>query len=172
MVCRPRRSSNWTPSSGKNDFDRFSEVQRSHRLRSPYPRPYFLSTTVPPGNCTGFAEVLESYGVSLYWHAQATERLLPSGKRNPAAGIMLAVLAEMVRAETETLRERINSGLAEARRKGVTMGRSKGSGITTRAFLTKHRDVAKLLREGQSIRNVAKITGKGISTVQRVKAVG
>ena len=82
-----------------------------------------------------FVEMLESYGVSLYWHAQAIETLLPSGKRNPAAGIMLAVLAEMARAETETLRERINSGLAEARRQGVTLGRPKGSGITTRAFL-------------------------------------
>lgn len=119
-----------------------------------------------------FVEMLESFGVSLYWHAQAIETLLPSGKRNPAAGIMLAVLAEMARAETETLRERINSGLAEARRKGVTLGRPKGSGATKRAFIAKHRDVAKLLRDGQSIRNVAKITGKGISTVQRVKAVG
>ena len=119
-----------------------------------------------------FVEMLESYGVSLYWHAQAIETLLPSGKRNPAAGIMLAVLAEMARAETETLRERINSGLAEARRKGVTLGRPKGSGATEREFLVKHRDVSKLLRDGQSIRNVAKITGKGISTVQRVKAVG
>lgn len=70
--------------------------------------------------------MLESYGVSLYWHAQAIETLLPSGKRNPAAGIMLAVLAEMARAETETLRERINSGLAEARRKGVTPGPAQG----------------------------------------------
>ncbi len=119
-----------------------------------------------------FVEMLESFGVSLYWHAQAIETLLPSGKRNPAAGIMLAVLAEMARAETETLRERINSGLAEARRKGVTLGRPKGSGATEREFLVKHRDVTKLLRDGQSIRNVAKITGKGISTVQRVKAAG
>lgn len=118
-----------------------------------------------------FVEMLESFGVSLYWHAQAIETLLPSGKRNPAAGIMLAVLAEMARAETETLRERINSGLEEARRKGVRLGRPKGSGATTRAFLAKHRDVTKLLRDGQSIRNVAKITGKGISTVQRVKSV-
>lgn len=31
---------------------------------------------------------------------------------------MLALLAEMARNETETLRERINSGLAEARRQG------------------------------------------------------
>ena len=117
-----------------------------------------------------FVEMLESHAVSLYWHAQAIETLLPSGKRNPAAGIMLAVLAEMARAETETLRERITSGLAEARRKGVTLGRPKGSGTSTRAFLAKHGDVTKLLKDGHSIRNVAKITRKGISTVQRVKA--
>ena len=46
--------------------------------------------------------------MSLYWHAQEIETLLPSRKRNPAAAIMLAVLAEMARAETDTLRERIN----------------------------------------------------------------
>jgi hypothetical protein len=33
------------------------------------------------------------------------ETLLPSGKRNPAAGIMLALLSEMALAETETPRE-------------------------------------------------------------------
>ena len=42
-----------------------------------------------------FVETLEECGVSLYWHAQSIETLLPSGKRNPAAGIMLALLAEM-----------------------------------------------------------------------------
>jgi hypothetical protein len=31
-------------------------------------------------------------------------------------------------------------------------------------------DVTRQLRAGQSIRNTAKITGKGVSTVQRVKA--
>ena len=33
-----------------------------------------------------FVETLEDCNVSLYWHAQAVETLLPSGKRNPAAG--------------------------------------------------------------------------------------
>jgi DNA invertase Pin-like site-specific DNA recombinase len=117
-----------------------------------------------------FTEMLEGYGVSLYWHAQGIETLLPSGKRNPSAAIMLAVLAEMARAETDTLRERINSGLAEARRKGVTLGRPKGTRLEPDAFMAKHRDLAKLLRAGQSIRNAAKIAGKGVSTVQRVKA--
>ncbi len=48
-----------------------------------------------------FVERLEDYGVSLYWHAQGLETLLPNGKRNPGAGIMLALLAEMARAEVE-----------------------------------------------------------------------
>jgi DNA invertase Pin-like site-specific DNA recombinase len=117
-----------------------------------------------------FVEVLESCGVSLYWHAQGIETLLPNGKRNPAAGIMLALLAEMARAELETLRARILSGLADARRKGKTLGRPRGSGLTKSAFLQKHRDIIRLLKAGQSIRNAAKIVGKGLSTVQRVRA--
>lgn len=116
-----------------------------------------------------FVESLEELGVSLYWHAQRIETLLASGKRNPAAGIMLALLAEMARSEVETLRERVLSGLAEARRKGVQLGRPKGSGLDQKTFLEKHRDIQRQLKAGQSIRNTAKITGKGASTVQRVK---
>jgi DNA invertase Pin-like site-specific DNA recombinase len=117
-----------------------------------------------------FVESLEEFGVSLYWHAQGIETLLPNGKRNPASGIMLALLAEMARNEVETLRERINSGLDEARRKGVKLGRPVGTTLERDVFLQKHRDVLRLLKAGQSIRNAAKIANKGVSTVQRVKA--
>ena len=48
-------------------------------------------------------EELEDRGVSLYWHQQGIETLLPSGERNPAAGVMFALLSEMARAERETL---------------------------------------------------------------------
>jgi len=116
-----------------------------------------------------FVETLEECGVSLYWHAQGFETLLANGKRNPSAAIMLAILAETARSEIETLVERIKSGLAEARRKGRVLGRPKGSHVQPTAFLERHRDVVRQLRAGQSIRNCAKITGKGNSTVQRVK---
>jgi DNA invertase Pin-like site-specific DNA recombinase len=116
-----------------------------------------------------FVETLEDNGVSLYWHAQGIETLLPNGKRNPAAGIMLALLAEMARAEVEVLRARINSGLAEARRKGVKLGRPSGTTLSRDLFLQKHKDVCRQLRAGQSVRNSAKITRKSLSTVQRVK---
>jgi DNA invertase Pin-like site-specific DNA recombinase len=117
-----------------------------------------------------FVETLEDSGVSLYWHAQSIETLLPNGKRNPAAGIMLALLAEMARNESETLCERIKSGLALARKRGVILGRRKGTTLTRDQFLQKHKDIARQLKAGQSIRNTAKIVGKGISTIQRVKA--
>ena len=117
-----------------------------------------------------FVEMLEEHKVSLYWHAQALETILPNGKRNPAAAIMFALLSEMARSEREVLSERIKSGLAEARRKGRKLGRPTGSAPST-AFLSKHKDVVKKLREGQSIRDTAKITQKGVSTVQRVKAL-
>src|SRR6266513_5465612 len=100
-----------------------------------------------------FVETLEDCGVSLYWHAQGIETLLPNGKRNPAAGIMLALLAEMARSEVEVLRARINSGLAEARKKGVKLGRPKGATLSRENFLRKHKDILRLLKTGQSIRN-------------------
>lgn len=117
-----------------------------------------------------FVERLEEFGVSLYWHQQGIETLLPNGKRNPAAAIMFALLAEMARAERETLSERIKSGLEEAKRKGRRLGRPTGTTFSDKAFLAKHADICRKLKDGQSVRDTAKITGKGVSTVQRVKS--
>jgi DNA invertase Pin-like site-specific DNA recombinase len=118
-----------------------------------------------------FVEKLEQHGVSLYWHAQGIETLLPNGKRNPAAGIMLALLAEMARSEVEVLKARIASGLAEARRRGQKLGRPVGTTVSPAEFLRKHKDIVRLLKSGQSVRNAATIAGKGVSTVQRVKVL-
>lgn len=114
-----------------------------------------------------FIERLDDLGVSLYWHAQRIETLMENGKRNPAAGIMLALLAEMARAEVETLRERINSGLDEARRQGVKLGRPKGL-VSVDATLERHADVVRGIRRGESIRAVASLTGKSTATVRKV----
>lgn len=125
-----------------------------------------------------FVEMLEELGVSLYWHSQKIETLMASGKRNPAASIMLALLAEMARNETETLRERVNSGLAEARRKGKKLGRRKGTSYDAAKLMDLHKDIVKRLQQGHSIRDTARLVNGlsakglpiGISTVQRVKA--
>jgi DNA invertase Pin-like site-specific DNA recombinase len=114
-------------------------------------------------------ERLHDASVSLYWHSQRIETLLPDGRRNPAAGIMLAVMAEMAQAERETLIERINSGIDAARRKGVTLGRPVGSKLSAEDLIAKHGDIARHLRAGHSVRHVSKITGKAPATVMAVK---
>ena len=116
-----------------------------------------------------FVETMEDFGVSVYWKAQNLETLLPNGKRNPAAGIMLALMAEIARNEIEVLSMRVRSGLAQAKRNGVKLGRPVGSNIPLEMFLKKHSDIVRLLKSGHSVRNTAKITAKGFSTVQRVR---
>jgi DNA invertase Pin-like site-specific DNA recombinase len=117
-----------------------------------------------------FLEELDDCGVSLYRRRQGIETLLPSGKRNPAASIMFALLAEMARAERETLRSRIKSGMAEAARKGRFPGRPEGSGKTGEAMLKEYAPVVRQLGAGQSIRNTAAICKVSKNTVQKVRA--
>lgn len=101
--------------------------------------------------------ILEDLGVSLYWHAQRIETLLPTGRRNPAASIMFSLLAEMARAERETLSDRIKSGLRQAAKKGRYPGRPKGTTMSSEDILEKYPKVVRQLRAGQSVRHTASI---------------
>ena len=114
-------------------------------------------------------EELHSAGVSLYWHSQRTETLLPDGQRSMAAGMMLAIFSEMAHAEVEMLSARVRSGMEEARRKGVHLGRKSGTVEPDDVFMGKHADVVRRLKEGHSVRNTAKLTDKSPGTVLKVK---
>lgn len=202
-VCRETISGD-APDDGRTGLSRVEDLAESGNIQKVLV--HEISRLARRNSVTHrFVEKLEKHGVSLYWHAQGIETLLPNGKRNPAAGIMLALLAEMARSELEVLKARITSGLAEARRRGVSLGRRNGpvgwtkfyrerhrlervpsdirfenlpraervefAARAHREFLQKHRDVVRLLKNGQSVRNTAKIAAKGVSTVQRVKAL-
>lgn len=113
-------------------------------------------------------EELGSLNVSVYVQNFGIETL-KNGRRNPIAQFMFTLLAEFARMERETLRERILSGIEEARRKGKLLGRPNGSREEKGAFLKKHPSVARNLRTGISIRKTAKICGTSINTVRKVK---
>tara|TARA_R100000808_G_C2143491_1_gene151263 strand:+ start:780 stop:1439 length:660 start_codon:yes stop_codon:yes gene_type:complete len=115
-----------------------------------------------------FIEKLTDYGVSLYWHQQRMETLDDRGKRDSAASIMLAIWAEMARSEREVLRERVISGIAEAKKRGVKFGRPKGK-ETSKAFIKKHRDIVKLLEANNTMRYIRDHTGKSMGTIQKVR---
>jgi len=116
-----------------------------------------------------FLEDLTKLGVNLYWHSQGMDTLLANGKLSPAASIMFAIMAEKSRADLDELSDRIKSGLAEAKRKGRTLGRPKGIKINEGDFLSNHKDIVKRLREGLSVRVTAAVTAKAPSTVQKVR---
>ena len=63
----------------------------------------------------------------------------------------------------------IKRGMRKARMKGKKIGRKKGTSEDIHKFLSKYQDVAYAIKQGQSIRNVAKHCDVSPSTVQKVK---
>jgi DNA invertase Pin-like site-specific DNA recombinase len=112
-------------------------------------------------------EELTSLRVSVYVQNFGFETL-KNGKRNPIAQFMFTLLAEFARMERETLRERILSGMEEARRQGKHLGRPDGSFENKETFLKKYPSVVRNLRQGISVRKTAKICDTSINTVRKV----
>lgn len=112
-------------------------------------------------------EELSNLGISVYVQNFGIETL-KKGKRNPIAQFFFTLLAEFARLERETLRERIISGMEQARRQGKKFGRPDGSKEDKEIFLKKYPLVSRNLRLGISIRKTSKICDVSINTVRKV----
>ena len=64
---------------------------------------------------------------------------------------------------------RLNSGRDSYIKNGGKLGRKPGSVKTTEQKREEYKEVISLLRKGYSVRNVAKLSGVSVSTVQRIK---
>ena len=85
------------------------------------------------------------------------------------APIMIATLSTCAQLERDNISFRLQSGRKRFIEKGGKLGRKVGSVKTAEQIRTEYRDVISLLRRRYSIRDVAKLSGKGVSTIQRVK---
>src|SRR5215472_3048019 len=113
---------------------------------------------------------LQALHCNLYLHQQAIDTTTPSGK---AMFQMCGVFAEFERA---MIVERVNSGLARAKAKGVKLGRGNKKGGErsadeerwgmSRAELEKR--ILRLHKGGTGILKIGKALGVGTGTVQRV----
>ena len=108
-------------------------------------------------------------GINLYMQKEQLTLLDAEGKPTMFAPIMIATLSTCAQLERENIKFRLNSGRKLYIERGGKLGRKVGSIKTTEQKREEHRDIISYLKRGYSVRNVAKLTNKGISTVQRIK---
>ena len=108
-------------------------------------------------------------GVNLYMQKEQLTLLDAEGKPTMFAPIMIATLSTCAQLERENIKFRLNSGRKLYIERGGKLGRKVGSVKTTDQKREEYRDVITYLKRGYSVRNTAKLSGKGISTVQRIK---
>ena len=115
-------------------------------------------------------EILHDAKVSVYIQNLGLYTLQPNGEVNPIASIMVTVLAEMANIERANIQYRLNSGRANYIAKGGKLGRKAGSIKTEERKREEYRETIALLKKGYSVRNIAKLQGIGVSTVQRIRS--
>ena len=114
-------------------------------------------------------EILHEAKVSVYIQNIGISSLQPNGEVNPIASIMITILAEMSNIERSNIQYRLNSGRKQYIERGGKLGRKPGSCKTTEQMKEEYKEVISLLKKGYSIRNVAKLTGYSVQTIQTVK---
>jgi DNA invertase Pin-like site-specific DNA recombinase len=114
-------------------------------------------------------EILHESNVSVYIQNLGLYTLQKDGKVNPIVSILITILAEMSNIERSNIEYRLNSGRKNYIMNGGKLGRRKGSIKTEEKMKDEYKETIILLKKGYSIRNIAKLQGIGISTVQRIK---
>ena len=120
-------------------------------------------------------EVLETIkrcvdnGVNVFFQKEGLRLFDENGKVNGIMAIYISCLGFCAEKERESIYFRLSQGRELARQKGVKMGRTVGSVKSRERMEQDYGKVIKLLKKGESMRNVAKICDVSLSTVQRVK---
>lgn len=107
--------------------------------------------------------------INLYLQKEQMTLLDDNGKPSLFAPIMLATLSTCAQLERENITFRLNSGRKRYIESGGRLGRPKGSVKTTEKKLEEYKEVISLLKKNYTMRDVAKLSGVSISSVQRVK---
>lgn len=116
-------------------------------------------------------DLLTEAGINVHILDLNIDTLLPDGKENPVARMLLTVLGLGAELERKNIVSRLNSGRQLAIERGVQLGRPVGSGMSDEELLQKYPTVVKRLNKGLSIRDTAAACNVSTFTVQKVKKV-
>ena len=115
-------------------------------------------------------KTLADNGVNLYLQKEQLSLLDDEGKTSLFFPIVIATLSTCAQLERENIQFRLQSGREQYKKRGGKLGRPIGTVKSKEKMREEYRDVIAFLKKGYSIRDVAKLTGRGVSTVQRIKS--
>jgi DNA invertase Pin-like site-specific DNA recombinase len=95
---------------------------------------------------------LHAQGVQLYFHQQAIDTTIPSGK------LMFGVFSSFAEFERDLIRERIKLGVERARKEGRSLGRPSTVTESTRTA------IVELYKQGMSYKKIAQTLHVGVGT--------
>lgn len=85
--------------------------------------------------------------------------------------LILTIGASFAKMELIQTKLRLNSGRNKYIRDGGKLGRKEGSIKDQKKLKEEHADIIKFLKQGQSVRNTMKLTGKSSGTIQKIKKI-
>jgi DNA invertase Pin-like site-specific DNA recombinase len=115
-------------------------------------------------------EFLHIHSVNLFVENLAMFSLA-EGKPSQTFKLIISVLGNVAEMERESLLERQRQGILVAKAKGIYKGRASGTELTPEQVLSKHKVVARELRNGESLRRAAKLGCVSLGTAQKVKRI-
>lgn len=118
-------------------------------------------------------EILNENKVNLYFANYGIETLLPDGTVNPIARLILTICLEISAYERNLIKYRMRVGYEEYLKKrkedsSLRLGRM-GYKKSEQEYKDEYSQELTLLRKGISLRNVQKLTGTSIGTLQKIK---
>ena len=114
-------------------------------------------------------EELKNQGICLYIHNLGIKINTENPSEEIFTKLIVTLMADLARMESEQMSYRIKSGIRVRKEKGLHTGRKVGSFENTEAFLNKHKDIQKFLKQGFSYRQIQKLCSCGPNTIQKVK---
>lgn len=118
-----------------------------------------------------FLQLIETFNerkISVFILQNGLETMLPDGKVNPIATLVLGILAQFNAMERGLIRSRMQSGYTNYRTNGGKVGRKDGYNKPIEAYKEEYAEELRLLKRGYSLRNISKITGTSVTTIRKV----
>lgn len=114
-------------------------------------------------------DILHTHKVCVYIQNLNLETLRPDKTVNPLSSLVTTLLGELAAMERQGIIDRLNSGRELYIEKGGRLGRRPESKKSLEQKREEYKEAISLLKKGYSIRNVAKLTNKSVSTILSIK---